>query len=73
MPTENHLPRYILFHSVPGAPSPGVKRSGRQADHSSPLRANVMNVWTRMSTTTCTDFNFTVPTDNILLRTYFHI
>ena len=72
MPTENHLPRYILFHSVP------VKRSGRQADHSSPLRANVMNVWTRMSTplwvfVTCTDFNFTVPTDNILLRTYFYI
>jgi hypothetical protein len=30
---------------VPGAISPGVKRQGREADHSPPSSAEVKNVW----------------------------
>jgi hypothetical protein len=35
---------------VPEALSPGVKRSGREADHSPPSSAEVKNVWSYTST-----------------------
>jgi hypothetical protein len=35
---------------VPGAPSLGVKRPGRGADHSPPSSAEVKNVWRYIST-----------------------
>jgi hypothetical protein len=34
---------------VPGALSPGVKRPGREADHSPPASAEVKNTWTYTS------------------------
>jgi hypothetical protein len=35
---------------VPGALSPGVKRPGREADHSPPTTAEVKNTWIHIST-----------------------
>jgi hypothetical protein len=35
---------------VPGALSPGVKRPGREADHSSPFSVEVKNAWSYAST-----------------------
>jgi hypothetical protein len=35
---------------VPGAPSLGVKRTGHEADHSSPYSAEVKNAWSYTST-----------------------
>jgi hypothetical protein len=35
---------------VPGAPSPGVKRPGREADRSPPSSAEVKNAWSYTST-----------------------
>jgi hypothetical protein len=35
---------------VPGAISPGVKRQGREADHSLPASAEVKKIWTYTST-----------------------
>jgi hypothetical protein len=35
---------------VPGALSPGVKRSGREADHSPPISAEVKRTWIYTST-----------------------
>jgi hypothetical protein len=37
---------------VPGALSPGVKRPGREADHSPPTSAAVKNTWIYTSTST---------------------
>jgi hypothetical protein len=38
------------IHWVPGALSPGIKRPGREADHSPPSSAEVKNVWRYTST-----------------------
>jgi hypothetical protein len=38
------------IQSVPGALSPGVKRQGREADHSSPASAEVKKIWICAST-----------------------
>jgi hypothetical protein len=35
---------------VPGAPSPGVKQPGREADHSPPASAEVKKMWIYTST-----------------------
>jgi hypothetical protein len=35
---------------VPGAFSPGVKRPGREADHSPPANAELKNIWIYTST-----------------------
>jgi hypothetical protein len=35
---------------VPGAPSLGVKRPGREVEHSPPSRAEVKNAWSYTST-----------------------
>jgi hypothetical protein len=37
------------FRRLPGAPSAGGKRLGREADHSPPYSAEVMNVWSYTS------------------------
>jgi hypothetical protein len=39
-----------LIQWVPGALSPGVKRQGREADHSPPTSAEVKNTWIYTST-----------------------
>jgi hypothetical protein len=43
-PTQPHI------QLVPGALSPGVKRPGREADHSPPTSAEVKNTWIYIST-----------------------
>jgi hypothetical protein len=43
------IPALWLIHPpiqwAPGALSPGVKRPGREADHSQPSSAEVKNIW----------------------------
>jgi hypothetical protein len=41
------------FQWVPGAPSPGVKRPGREIDHSPPTSAGVKKIWIYFSSSTC--------------------
>jgi len=43
-------PTQLPIQSVPSAPSPRVKRPGREADHSLPTSAEVKNVWSYTST-----------------------
>jgi hypothetical protein len=43
-------PPNLLSKCVPGAPSPGVKLPGREADHSPAASAEVKKVWIYMST-----------------------
>jgi hypothetical protein len=38
-------PPNLLSNGLPGAPSPDVKRQGREADHSPPTGAEVKNAW----------------------------
>jgi hypothetical protein len=45
-PTQPHI------HWVPGAPSLGIKRPGREADHSPPTIDEVKNTWIYISTAT---------------------
>jgi hypothetical protein len=45
-------PTQSPIHWVPGALSLGVKRPGREADHSSPSSAEVKNAWTYTPTLT---------------------
>jgi hypothetical protein len=40
----------LLHVVVPGALSPGVKRPGREVDHSPPASAEVKKMWTYTST-----------------------
>jgi hypothetical protein len=43
-------PPSLLYSSLSGALSVGVKRPGREADHSSPSGAEAKNVWSYTST-----------------------
>jgi hypothetical protein len=42
-------PTQPLIQCVPGALSPGVKRTGREADHSPPSSAEIKNAWSYIS------------------------
>jgi hypothetical protein len=43
-------PTQPSIQRVPGALSPGIKRPGREADHSDPTSAEVKNTWIYTST-----------------------
>jgi hypothetical protein len=46
-----HRDNLVLpIHSLPGAPTPGVKRPGREADYS-PLSIAEVNAWSYTSST----------------------
>jgi hypothetical protein len=44
------VPTQPPIHCVPGALSPGIKRPGREADHSPPTTAEVKKTWVCTST-----------------------
>jgi hypothetical protein len=50
VPTTAMEPTQLPVQWVPGALSRGVKRPGREADHSPPSSAEVNNVWSYTST-----------------------
>jgi hypothetical protein len=51
MPEEDHAnPTQPPIEWVPGTLSPGVKRQGREADHSTPASAEVKKMWFYTST-----------------------